>query len=140
MAELTQEERDGLEFDLEWEKKEKKRLLICTAVCSIIGFIIGLAVGISEGDIEVVFGGIFGGIWLGAGVGGAISYLPVIPHTFKNMVAEEGCFEGIKSLLIGVAIWVIIFTFLGALGFLIRFLMANHKIKKIQNSLDAAGA
>jgi len=107
--------REDVESELWWEKKQKKLLLICTAIFAGIGIIIGLVLGISEGDTGTIFAGFFGGLWIGTGVGGAISYLPEIPHMFKQSVKEgggcfgEGCFDSVKDLLLGILVWMGIF-------------------------------
>jgi cell division protein FtsX len=133
MAKLEQEEKEKLEFDLAWEQKEKKILLICTLVCFVIGTVIGVVTGISEGEAAFV---IFAGMWFGVGIGGAIGYIPSIPYLFKQSVKEEGFGEGIKSAFVGILIWVFIFAALGLLGFLIRLLVKNHKIRKLQKRLS----
>jgi hypothetical protein len=138
--------RDDIERELEWEKKWKKILLICAAICAGIGIIIGAILGITEiGDIEGFFGGFFGGLWIGTGVGNIISYLPGIPHMFKQRVKEgggclgEGCFDSVKDFLIGLLLWMGIFTVLGPIGLLIRFLLSNHSIKKLEKELSEFG-
>jgi len=142
----TEKTRDDIEWELEWEKKEKKLLLICTAICAGIGIIIGAIAGITEGGgAESFFGMGFLGLWIGAGVGGAISYLPSIPHMFKQRVKEgggclgEGCFDTVKNLLIGILIWLVIFSLLGPIGLLIRILLANRKIKQLEKLLSEFG-
>jgi len=137
--------RDDVELDLEWEKKQKKLLLICTAICCGLGLIIGVVAGIAEGDLETFLLGSFCGIWFGTGIGLAISYFPIIPHMFKQRVKEgggclgEGCFDSVKDLLIGILIWLVIFSALGPIGFLVRFLLSNHKIKKYEKELSGFG-
>jgi hypothetical protein len=137
MAELTQEERTDVEVNLAWEKREKKIFLICTLVCCIIGIGTGIGLAVGYGDINIILGGIFGGMWLGTGIGGSVDYFRNLPHIVKEFVKEKGLGEGFKAVLIGLFGWVIIFTLLGVLGFLIRLLMKNHKIKKLGKLLSA---
>jgi len=133
--------REDVEWDLKWEKGQKKLLLICSAICTGIGLIIGVVYGISEGELSLIFMG----IWFGAGAGNAISYLPAIPHMFKRSVMEgggclgEGCLESVKDLLIGIVIWLVIFSFLGPIGLLIRVLIGNSKIKRYEEELSGYG-
>jgi|TergutMp193P3_1026864.scaffolds.fasta_scaffold33110_2 uncharacterized BrkB/YihY/UPF0761 family membrane protein len=136
MAELEKDERESLIWDIEWEKREKKILLICSAICAALGLIIGIVVGISESG---VFMTAFMGLWIGTGIGGAISYVPDIPYVFKQTMKEEGFGEAVKSTLIGILIWFFIFWFLGLVGLLIRVLIKNHKIKKLEKRLSDIG-
>jgi len=130
--------KEDVEWELAWEKKEKKLLLICTAICAGIGLIIGIIAGISEGSAGIIIAG----LWIGTGVGLAISYFPSIPHIFKETVKEsggcfgEGCIDNVIYLLKGILVWLGIFSALGPIGFLIRYLMSNHKIKKLENELS----
>ena len=135
MAEFERNEREQLELDIAWEKREKKILLICSAVCCGLGLIIGTIVGISEGGIENIIIYIFVGMWAGTGVGGALSYVPGIPYAFKKSMKEEGFGGALKSTLLGILIWFLIFWIIGPVGLLIRVLMRNHKIKKLQKRL-----
>jgi hypothetical protein len=135
MAELSQEEREEIVSDIAWEKREKKIFLICTLVCFVIGTIIGIVASIDEGEAGSM---LFYGIWIGTGIGGAVGYIRSLPYVVKKSVQEEGLGEGLKTVLIGIVVWVIIFAFLGIIGFLIRLLMKNHKIKKYEKLLGAA--
>jgi hypothetical protein len=137
--------REDVEWELEWEKGNKKFFLICSAICAGIGLIIGAITGItSTGGIEGFFAGFFGGLWIGAGVGNIISFFPRFPHMFKQSVREgggcfgEGCFDSVKQLLIGVLVWMVIFSALGPIGTLIRFLWCNHSIKKLEKLLNGS--
>jgi len=133
--------REYVEWELEWEKKQKKFFLICCAICAGIGLIVGIVMAISDGAPMYVLGG----FWIGTGAGNIISYLPAIPHAFKQKVKEgggcfgEGCFESVKNLLIGLLLWMGIFTVLGPIGLLIRFFISNHSIKKLENELSEFG-
>jgi len=133
--------RDDVEWELEWEKKNKKFFLICCAVCTGIGLIAGIVMAIIEGNPIYVLGL----LWVGTGVGNIITYIPYIPHMFKQSVREgggcfgEGCFESVKDFLIGILIWMGIFTVLGPIGLLIRFLWSNHRIKKLEEELSEFG-
>jgi uncharacterized membrane protein len=135
MAELTQGEREEIESDIAWEKREKKIFLICTLVCFVIGTIIAVVVGIDSG---IDGSTIFYGMWFGTGIGGAIGYIRTLPYVVKKTIQEEGFGEGIKTVLLGLLVWVLIFAAIGMIGFLIRLLMKNHKIKKLEKSLSAA--
>jgi hypothetical protein len=141
--------RDDVEWELEWEKKQKKILLICSAIFCGLGIIGGVAFGIAMGSGDIVINIIAGvfvyGVWLGTGIGGAISYIPHIPHMFKQSVREgggclgEGCFDSVTGLLKGILIWLVIFSVLGPVGLLIRFLLAKHKIKQLEKELSGFG-
>ena len=131
--------REDVEWELEWEKRNKKFFLICSAVCAGIGLIIGIVMAITDSSPEYTFLG----LWIGAGGGNAISFFPRIPHMFKRSVKEgggcfgQGCFENVKDLLIGIVIWLFIFSALGPIGTLIRFLVCNHSIKKLERLLGS---
>ena len=73
MGEFEEKEQEDLMRDIEWEKRERKILLICSAVCSALGLIIGVISGVSwYGDLEGILTSTFGGLWVGTGVGVAI--------------------------------------------------------------------
>jgi len=135
--------KEYVEWELEWEKKEKKLLLICTAICSGLGLIIGVVAGIQSGEeIATIIGIIIAGIWIGTGIGLVISYFPHIPHMFKQRVQEsggcfgEGCMDNVTDLIKGLLIWLVILSALGPIGFLVRYLMGNHTIKKLEKELS----
>ena len=52
MAEVERDDREQIELDIRWEKRQKKVLLICSAVCCVIGTIVGAVIGVREGGIE----------------------------------------------------------------------------------------
>jgi len=128
--------REDINSDIEWEKREKKILLVCSAVCCGLGTIIGIVVGIR--GIEV-FSSVFAGLWVGTGIGGAISYFPTIPYVFKDTMKEEGFGAALKTILIGILIWVFVFGFIGPIGLLVRVLIRNQKIKKLEKCLNNLG-
>jgi len=131
--------KEDVESDLQWEKFQKKLLLIGSAICCGIGLIYGLinAHGESENFIMA--------IWIGIGAGGFISYLPAIPHMFKQRVKEgggclgNGCIDNITELLKGIVFTLIFLSALGPIGLLVRFLMSRHRIKKLERELSSFG-
>ena len=133
MANVENLSKEDLEQDIWWEKREKKILLICSAICCGIGLIIGVVTADGDGST------IFYGIWFGAGIGGAIGYIRSVPYTFKQAVEEEGFGEGLKSTLLGLLFWLIIFAIAGPVSLLIRILRMNFKIKKFEKRLSELG-
>ena len=133
--------REDVEWDLKWEKGQKKLLLICSAICTGIGLIIGVVFGMSEGELSMIFAG----IWIGSGVGNAISYFPAIPHGFKQSVREGGgclgggCLDSVLDFLKTIVIWLLIISALGPIGMLIRVLIGNSKIKRYEEELSGYG-
>jgi len=102
-------------------RKEKKVLLILSA----IGFVLGAIIGGSDGSILM-------GMWFGIGIGGAVSFLPVIPGIFMSGFRREGFVEAVKTTVLGGIIWFIIFMVAGPIGLLIRILKINKKMKESQ--------
>ena len=135
MAELEKKSRKELELEIAWEKRAKKILLICSAVCCGIGLIVGVVYAISEGT----FGAVLGGIWIGIGIGGVIGFIPNTPHFFKQEMEKKGFGEALKSTLIGILGALIVFSFIGPIGLLIRILRINQRIKKFEESLSEVG-
>jgi len=62
------------------------------------------------------------GIWFVIGGGVALSYLPGVPGAFKMAVEEEGVGRAIKSTLLGLVVWFILFLIAGPIGFIIRLI------------------
>jgi len=122
-----EEEREELKFDIEWEKRAKKILLICTAICGGLGLIIGVSIAISEG----IFGVALGGIWLGIGFGGAITFVPLIFRVHMREDQESPIWVSI--------IFFLFFAIIGPVGLLIRILRLNHRINNLENELNALG-
>jgi hypothetical protein len=133
MAEMEKDDREDLILNIEWEKREKKILLICSAVCCGLGLIIGIVSGVRDSNVFVA---VFMGLWIGTGIGGAVSYVPNIPYAFKQTMKEEGFGEALKTTLVGILIWFFIFWIIGPIGLLVRVLIRNHKIKKLEKRLS----
>jgi hypothetical protein len=136
MADLEKKSKEDLEFDIYWEKREKKILLICSAICCGIGIIIAVITGIKEGFEGDHF---FVGIWFGTGIGGAIGYIRGLPHAFKETMKTEGFVESLKSTILGLLLWLVIFALAGPVSLLIRILRMNFRIKKFEKQLSALG-
>jgi len=131
-------EREELEFDIAWEKRAKKIILICSAICGGLGLIIGVVIGIKEGGISLFVGGFLGGLWIGTGLGGAIS---LVPRFFRHQI-EAHDRGGEKAEEHAITFNFIMFFFLlfaGPLGLLIRVLRINHRIKDFEEQLSALG-
>jgi len=129
-------ERESLAWDIEWEKKEKKIMLICTAVGAGLGLIIGIVVGVQESGVAMMA---LMGLWIGSGIGCALSYIPNIPYAFKETMKREGFGEAVKTTFFGILVWLLIFWIIGPVGLLIRLLIRNHKIKKLEKRLSELG-
>jgi len=129
-----EEEREELKFDIEWEKRAKKILLICTAICCGIGLIIGVAQGIvmQESILDVLLGVLLFGIWFGPGLGGAISLFPSLYYVHKE--AKKRGEENSSAVFI--LILFLFFLFVGPIGLLVRVLRMNYRIKKFKNQLS----
>jgi len=123
MAELEEKSREALEFDIHWEEKARKILLICSAVGFILGTIIGMSI-IGHVDGEFIIW-----MWLGIGFGGAVSIIPILYEVHKE--ANDRDFSFWFSIVI-----FFIFMFAGPIGLLIRILRMNYRIKKFENQLS----
>jgi hypothetical protein len=115
------------------EKKELKILLILSCIGFVIGVIIGIFTYNDSGEII----GIFLGMWFGIGIGGALSYITVLPGTIVDAIKREGFGDGIKTALLGILFGLAIFAVAGPIGLLIRVLRTNSKIKKIRTAVEA---
>lgn len=132
-----QERKEDLEFEISYEKKAKKVLLICTAICGGIGLVGGLIGGISSGGVEYILGGFFGGIWFGTGLGGAISLVPLF-FRHQNAAHERGEEAEDRAIWINLILFFFLF-FVGPLGLLVRILRINHRIKGFEEELKQLG-
>lgn len=138
MAEAEKTSKEDLELDIWWEKKAKKILLICTLICCGLGIIGGVAYGISDGSFYSVLIGIASfGLWCGVGFGGAISLVPMF-FSHQNAAHERGEGAENRSIIINLILF-LFFWFVGPLGFLMRILRLNHRIKKFEKQLNALG-
>ena len=139
MAEVENESREDLEFDIVWEKRARKILLICTAICTGLGLIGGAAQGIAmeEGIMNVVVFVVAYGLWLGPGLGGAISRIPMMHYIQKE--ARKRGEESARNTLILNLIEFFFFLFVGPLGLLVRILRMNSRIKKFEKRLSEFG-
>jgi hypothetical protein len=139
MAEVENESREDLEFDIVWEKRAKKILLISTAICSGIGLIGGAVQGIvmDEGILNVFAFVIAYGIWLGPGLGGAIRRIPI--HHYLQKEARKRGEEATKFAIILNLIEFFFLLFVGPLGLLVRILRINSRIKKFEKRLSEFG-
>jgi hypothetical protein len=135
MAEL-EKLREDLKFDIWWEKRARKILLICTAICCGLGLIGGVAYGI-EGSENVLMSVLVFGIWFGPGLGGAVSIVPILFEAHKE--AKRKGDDEQASFWISVVLF-FIFMFAGPIGLLIRILRMNHRIKNFEEQLSASGA
>jgi len=122
--------------DVLWEKRQKKILLICSLIGLILGTIVGVIVTmvIEMGDMEEIIGAAIAGMWMGTGLGSALSYLPVLPSVLAQTFREEGFIAAIKTLFFVGIIGFIVFSFIGPIGFLIRLIKINIKIKNLQKN------
>jgi len=126
--------RENLEFNIYWEKRVKKILLICTAICSGLGLIGGIVAGIIGRSIyDLAMGVVAWGIWAGPGLGGAISIIPVLHYSQKE-ANKRGEDESQNTFIFNV-IFFLIFFFAGPVGLLIRILRMNFRIKKFERQL-----
>jgi len=130
-----EERKERCEFDIYYEKRAKKILLICTAICGGLGLIGGIAGGISVGGGIEILAFIIVGLWFGVGFGGAISLIRMFIYLHKE-AAKRGE-ENFSFVFTLIEFFVILFA--GLLGLLIRILRLNHRIKKFEKRLSELG-
>jgi len=127
-TEENEETKKNLEFDIWYEERAKKILLICSAICFGLGLIFGVVVLTDANSLST---GIFLGIWYGTGLGGVISLFPRLFRAHK----ESG-----KELSLGLTLVLsLFFMLIGPISLLIRILRMNYRIKKFKKQLSALG-
>ena len=126
--------REDLEFDIAWEKRARKILLICTAICCGLGLIYGVAYGTDVGGSQnVLMSVLLFGIWLGPGLGGAVSLVPILFEAHKE--AKRRGEDPESSFWLSVVLFFIL-VFAGPVGLLIRILRMNYRIKGFEKRLS----
>jgi tetratricopeptide (TPR) repeat protein len=94
---------------------------------AIIGGIIGAILGIS-GSWE----GIFIGLWFGIGFGGSMDTFRSCWRVFLHTKEKDGFIEAIKTSFIGGIFLLILWTVLGPVGHLNRYIIRIFKIRKLR--------
>jgi len=124
----SDEVKNNIEFNIWYEERAKKILLICSAICFGLGLIFGVVVLTDANSLST---GIFLGIWYGTGLGGVISLFPRLFRAHK----ESG-----KKLSLGLTLVLsLFFMLIGPISLLIRILRMNYRIKKFKKQLSALG-
>jgi len=101
---------------------KRKVMLKGAIIGAIVGFIIGVIISVIVGGPPIA---IFAAMWYCIGFGGNIDFISNIPGVFSTKMEKYGFEEAVKTIIAGL-IFVLIFTILGPISFLVRFFIFKN--------------